>query len=143
MIKKLLRKNLRHEFATLSPDIIRAVVWHITGGTSETFEQVYNDIIDASEETSPISQQLKDNFVYTVLLRVGRECCQDKALIKKFEETIRQIKLEVKIENQAKISNARLITKHSPLISDVESRKRKVDFEDVKDDSLRQGNSNL
>ena len=140
-IKLLLKQELGKEYPELSRNVIRAVVWHITGGVGETFEQVYNSIVEDAE-ISAMPPELKDKVVYKTLLVFGRECCQNSALIQKFRDTIIQIRLEIKIENQEKFSNARLITKYSPLVSDVENRKRKVDFEDEKDTSLKQGNTN-
>ena len=113
-IKLQLKQELGKEYPELSRNIILAVVWHITGGVGETFEQVYNSIVEDAE-ISAMPPELKDKVVYKTLLVFGRECCQNSALIQKFRDTISQIRLEIKIENQEKFSNARLITKHSRL----------------------------
>ena len=143
-IKRELGRKFREEYSQLSPDITKMVVWYVTGANHRTFEQVYADFLKEDEKHTLRPKESNDRFVYTILLELGRECCQNTKLINKFRDVISKVRLQVNMKYCAKpmLSNAQLITNHSSIIGDVESRKRKFIPEDRKDEHLKPGNTN-
>ena len=98
-------EQLRKEFPLLGPDIIKAVIWAISGGIEKkTFEQVSDEIIGKGEELSDPKE--REQFIYEIILERGRKNCEDKDIINMLKENIAKARDEVRTRRLRSIAQS-------------------------------------
>lgn len=121
-----LRKTLRGEFPTFSPDLVQALTRFVSGArTGESFEQ-YSDRITTDLHFD--SEQEKQDFIYDFLLKMSRQLCKMPGFINLLQQTLEQSIAIVKARKENNPSFQHGSPTHSPIMFQSEKKRRLQDM---------------
>lgn len=135
MLKKLY-KQLRQEYPKISPDLTTAVVEFVSGGArDETFAQFCKRMLKKTEFDT---QEERDDYIYRILIKTGRETCKNLGLLEIFKTAISEAVSEVRQERverkQAALSSpsslALTADRNSHRMFEATNKKRKLHVEE-------------